>query len=251
MFDWKKLGTEAGVCFNATPSNVTFLNGPLQDGHEEMQVKQRAARPRRQKEEEAEEERPEDVQGHTERSADHLSAVKQNLTDVANALTKKVNRSYNKNKAKLAEVYGGEENIPEKLSKKNKKAGACGVELLFNPKSFTQTVENIFHYSFLVKQGSAGLAVKDEQNIADGVTIPGGPSVIYRDVNSTKHPPPRQSIVSLTMKDWRELIQAYGVKKSDVPHRTGSKFQHDTSATGPAEHEYEQWDEGSGGGEEE
>lgn len=248
VFDWKKLGIEAGVCFNAIPSNVTFLNGPLQDGQDEIQVKQRVARQPRQKvEEDAEEERPEDVKGHTARGADQLSAVQKNITAVAAALTKKVDRGYRKNKAKLVELYGSESDIPAKAKKKLKKnPGVCGVELLFNPKSFTQTVENIFHYSFLVKQGQAGLTIKNEQEIAEGMTIPGGPCVIYYKSDDNKaHPPPTQAIVSLTMKDWRDMIQAYEVEQSDVPHRTGSKFQHETSAIGPAQHDYEQSDVGS------
>jgi non-structural maintenance of chromosomes element 4 len=246
FFDWKKLGMEAGVCFNALPSNVTFLNGPLQDGQEEFLVKPRAAQTQRRRvEENVEEERPEDVDGHTARGADHLSAVQKNITDVAEALQKKVDRNFNRNKAKLKDLYGSSEDIPDKIRKKLKKnPDVCGVELLFNPKSFTQTVENIFHYSFLVKQGVAGLAVKNERKIADGVTLSAGPSVVYHKTDgATPNIPPKQAIVSLTMKDWRDLIQAYEVEKSDVPHRTGSKFQHDTSAIGLAKHDYEQSDE--------
>ncbi|KAG7357597.1 Nse4 C-terminal-domain containing protein [Nitzschia inconspicua] len=249
IFDWKKLGIEAGVCFNAIPSNVTFLNGPLQNGQDEFQVKQRAARvPRERVEEEVKEERPENVEGHTARGADQLSAVQKNITDVAEALTRKVNKGYRKNKAKLIELYGSESEVPGKVRKKLKRnPGVCGVELLFNPKSFTQTVENIFHYSFLVRKGEAGLSIKDEQHIADGMTLPAGPSVVYYNSEHGQKalPPPTQAIVSLTMKDWREMIRAYNVKKSDVPHRTGSKFQHETSATGPAQHDYQHSDEGS------
>jgi non-structural maintenance of chromosomes element 4 len=246
FFDWKKLGIEAGVCFNALPSNVTFLNGPLQDGQEEFQVQQRASRTQRQRaEENVEEERPEDVEGHTARGADHLSAVQKNITDVATTLQKKVDRTFNKNKAKLKELYGSLEDIPDKVKKKLKKnPDVCGVELLFNPKSFTQTVENIFHYSFLVKQGVAGLTIKKERKITDGVTLPAGPSVVYHKTDGGTLPvSPKQAILSLTMKDWRDMIQAYEVEKSDVPHRTGSKFQHDTSATGLAKHDYEQSDD--------
>lgn len=241
------MGLEAGVCFNAVPSYVTFLNGPLQDGQEEFQVKQRAARPRRQRvEEEAEEERPEDVEGHTARGADQLSAVQKNIMDVARALQRKVDNGFRKNKATLKELYGSMDQVPDKVRKKFKKnPDVCGVELLFNPKSFTQTVENIFHYSFLVKQGAAGLTIKNERKIDDGLTLPAGPSVIYYEKKDGQPapPPPRQAIVSLTMKDWREMIQAYEVDKSDVPHRIGSKFQHETSAIGPATHEYEHSDE--------
>ena len=33
LFNWKDLGIQVGVCFNSLPSNVNFLNGPLQGVH--------------------------------------------------------------------------------------------------------------------------------------------------------------------------------------------------------------------------
>jgi hypothetical protein len=226
---------QAGVCFNAAPSNVSFLNGPLLDGKEELHVKQRAKRPRVQISEEeknAKEERPEDIQGHTKRGADQLSAVEQNIEDVSTALKKKVNRTYVAHKKKLEEKYGSRENFPPKVAKKLRKHhGACAVELLFNPKSFTQTVENIFHYSFLVKKGTAQLDVRVPKVVDEGLVLDGGPIARYTSMDHQKaaNPPPRQAIVSLTMKDWRDMIKAYDVKKSDVPHREGSIHEKRTS----------------------
>ncbi|KAL3922940.1 MAG: hypothetical protein SGILL_001937 [Bacillariaceae sp.] len=241
-FDWKKLGEEAGVCFNAVPSNITFLNGPLQDGQEEVQVKQRAARPRRKHvEEDAEEEKPEDVKGHTERGSDQLGAVQRNMDDVSKSLKRKVNRDFHKVRDQLKEEFGSKEEIPDKAKKRHKKhPQTCGVELLFNPKSFTQTVENVFHYSFLVKRGVAELKIRNKEvKLSEDVSLPPGPVVTYKDIDGGDLLPARQAIVSLNMKDWREMIKAYDVKMSDVPHRTGSKFEHETSTTGPAHHEYE------------
>ena len=101
-------------------------------------------------------------------------------------------------------------------------------------------MENVFHYSFLVKKGEASLRVRNEQQLCDGVTLPGGPVAKYiKTENRDVHPTPKQAIVSLTMKDWRQIIQHYGIEKSNVPHRTGSKFEHTTSSQGPAQHVYE------------
>lgn len=234
FFNWHALGVQAGICFNAAPSNVSFLNGPLLDGKEELHVKQRAKRPRLQISEEeknAKEERPEDIQGHTKRGADQLSAVEQNIIDVSTALEKKVNRRYIAHKKKLKEKYGSQEKIPSKVAKKLKKHnGACAVELLFNPKSFTQTVENMFHYSFLVKQGTAQLDVRESKVVDEGLELDGGPIARYTTENQIQSQPPhRQAIVSLTMKDWRDMIKAYDVKESDVPHREGSIHEKRTS----------------------
>ena len=57
FFDWRALGVQAGICFNAVPSNVSFLNGPLLDGNEEIHAKKRAKYTRQKmSEEEANEE---------------------------------------------------------------------------------------------------------------------------------------------------------------------------------------------------
>ena len=239
---------EAGVCFNAVPSNITFLNGPLQDGNTEVRVKQVARRRPRQEEEHVEE-RPEDVQGHTARGADQLSAVQKNIKDIAAALQKKVNDSFRDRKNKLIEHFGGRDKIPKEVYKTFKKnQEVCYVELLFNPRSFTQTVENIFHYSFLVKHGQAHFKVrKKDIKLCDGLVLRAGPVVRHADPDDNGdgkgHPTPKQAVVGLTMKDWRDLIEAYGVTKSDVPHRTGSKFQRETNARAASQHEYEQSDE--------
>mmetsp|Transcript_13451 Transcript_13451/g.28188 ORF Transcript_13451/g.28188 Transcript_13451/m.28188 type:complete len:348 (-) Transcript_13451:2575-3618(-) len=225
-FDWKGLGDQAGVCFNAIPSQVSFLNGPLVDGKEEVNVKQRAKRIRNtQPESDAEEERPEDIKGHTARGANQLSAVKENIENVKIALKRKVDSTYFARKKAMIETYGGEDKIPERIKKKIKRnRDVNAIELLFNPKSFTQTVENLYHYSFLVKDGTATLDVR-ENKVLDkdsGVHLEGGPVVKYI-VKRNDPPPPRQAIVNLTMEDWKNLCDAYEVKSSGVPHREGGE----------------------------
>jgi len=224
-FDWSGLGIQAGVCFNAVPSQVSFLNGPLVDGNEEIQVKQRAKRVRNtQTESDAEEERPEDVKGHTARGEDQLSAIQKNMADVKHALEVKVDRNYNSKKRQLGRKYGGVDSIPERMKKKLKKHNdVCAIELLFNPKSFTQTVENMYHYSFLVKEGNGSLQVRDNKILDKdkGIQLEGGPVVKYiKSVNGDKVvSQPRQAVINLTMEDWKDLVEAYDVKSSDVPHR--------------------------------
>lgn len=224
-FDWAALGLEAGVCFNSIPSNVSFLNGPLQDG-QPVQVRQRMhRRQERVAEDNAREEKPEDVQGHTHKDADQLSAIEQSMMAMSKILKKKVDRKYRENKKRLSERYHGK--IPEPVKKKLKKHGVeiNAVQFLFNPNSFTQTVENIFHYSFLVKKGFASICVRERAFGDEGVVAEPGPLIKY--INETQKPPPRQEILSLTMKDWRDLCKAYNVSEGDLPHRSGSKHARD------------------------
>lgn len=134
-------------------------------------------------------------------------------------LHKKVDKRYNDQKRKLNEMYQGD--IPEEEKRKLKKFGAeiCATNYLFNPKSFTQTVENIFHYSFLVKKGTAALNIRKTGFGENGKP---GPVVKYV-VPKKSHPKNKQFVLNMTMKDYRDLLKAYEVTEGDLPHRTGSK----------------------------
>lgn len=220
-FDWSTFGTQAGTCFNAMPSKVSFLNGSL-TYVKEIKVQQRAKRARI-VEEDAQEEQPEDVRGHQDRNADQLSAIEVSLKSMQKTLKQTVFRTYHHNKKKLKDLYQGE--IPPGVDKKLKKRGVeiDAIRFLFNPASFTQTVENIFHYSFLVKEGVATLRTR-KKGIGDNFGnrgAPGGLACHYVE-DATSHPTNTQAIVSLSMQDWRDLIKAYNVKKGDLPYRTGS-----------------------------
>mmetsp|Transcript_4803 Transcript_4803/g.12203 ORF Transcript_4803/g.12203 Transcript_4803/m.12203 type:complete len:401 (+) Transcript_4803:119-1321(+) len=227
-FSWVTMGEEGGVLYNCIPSSVVFLSGPLRDGREEIQVKQRAKRQTRRVDDDVEEEKPEDVKGHTERGVDHLSAHEKNVDVVLKTLSKSFTKEY-KHKKQLIVEKTGEDEISSKARKRLKKgATLCAVNLLYNPRSFTQTVENMFHYSYLVKKGNAGLSVRNEDLEYDDVVIAeAGPRArpIDKKPDAGPHPAAKQSVVALTMKNWRDMVEAYGVEESQVPHRSGSKVK--------------------------
>jgi hypothetical protein len=204
VFDWKKLGAEVGVCFNALPSNVTFLAGPLDADYTPKPRKKQERQKRSSESDDEEEIKPEDVKNQ-EKDADKLSAVEQNIQTVSDVLSKKSNHE----RKRVQE----QTNLDDLEPAKRQRIGEIGaIEYLFNPKSFTQTVENLFHFSFLLKDGRACIYATDDK----GPMVQPQPQV-------AEHPPPRQSIISLNMRDWRRLTEAYQVDKSLVPHRTGSK----------------------------
>jgi len=213
FFDWAMLGKETGTCYNAVPSRVQFLGGPLVADFAPKERKQRAKRQKVESDDE-EEERPEEVRNQ-ETNADQLSAVERNFKVVRNTLKRKSKAAY---RAKFDEISALPEEEQRSARKKAKATAAetCAIKYMFNPKSFTQTVENMFHYSFLVKKGEAKMVVRD-----------GKPRVAAIPNDKTKQvPPAKQSVVSLNMRDWRRLCNAYKVKKSAIPHRTGSKQKH-------------------------
>jgi hypothetical protein len=220
-FDWELLGEAAGACFNAIPTDVCFLNGPLQK--DAPPVQRKVAQQRRvQPQEDAVEERPEDVQGHTEKDDNKLSAIEKSMHDMARELKNKVDNQYRENKRKLEQAYGKDKSaIPIDVQKKFKKYGVeiDAIQFLFNPRSFTQTVENIFHYSFLVKKGTGAIALRDEKGLhIEGIQTKPGLKIKY--VSEDKMAPvARQGILSLTMQDWRALCEAYQVEEGALPHR--------------------------------
>jgi hypothetical protein len=220
VFDWDLLGREVGSCFNTIPGNVVFFSGPIAAEYKPKERKQRT--PRAREEEEVEEEKPEEVK-KMEKDADNLSAVE---THIINIQKKLGERCREQALAKLAELESMDEGVhnDEELQtkkeriKQNENEEICAVKFLFDPKSFTQTVENIFHFSFLVKKGEAGIRVGPE----------GDPTVIYRRNQPTMIP--RQAIVPITMKDWKNMVESYGVTECDIPHRVSSKRQRTSSS---------------------
>ncbi len=98
-----------------------------------------------------------------------------------------------------------------------KKKKAPMLQLLLNPSSFTQSVENVFEYSFLVKTHSAVSIDED-----------GEAMVNLFDLSSKNDEPEakrtKQNVLSFNMKDWSEACYAYNLKSSEIPTRTGGHY---------------------------
>jgi hypothetical protein len=83
-----------------------------------------------------------------------------------------------------------------------------------NPKSFGQTVENLFYVSFLIKEGRAGLAYD-----SNGMPTLGRPEerrVAERQQAGVQR---NQAIFTLNFEVWEALVQNLGIEKSIIPHR--------------------------------
>lgn len=96
----------------------------------------------------------------------------------------------------------------------------CLVDLLFNKKSFTQTVENIFDFSFLVKAGEQSLELDKHEE----APVSGWPATITEDaqgnpdISSDKQKKNNQVIWSFSMKDWNKINKEIN-PKGLIPHR--------------------------------
>jgi hypothetical protein len=212
-FGWRMFGRQAGICFNALPSHVSYLYGPLDA---EYKVKERKKVERKKaavEEDEEEEQQPEDVDQTQKKESDgnELSAVESHMKVIYQTLKKrakeedvKAEKQEGEYKSKLLGEIDCDGDDKERIVGKKMKQYRAeaqkvnAVQNLFNPQSFTQTVENVFHFSFLVKMNQAAIEVRDAEKAKELGVEPG--PVIRPLRSSSDAPAPRQAIVSLNMK---------------------------------------------------
>ena len=215
-FGWKMFGFQTGICFNAVGSHVSFLYGPLDA---EYKVKERKKVERKQKqveqEEDVEEQQPEDVDQSQKKESDgnELSAVESHMNTINKTLIKRAKeeaaKASEREEEYVAKLSDEVEDGPEKekfIGKRVKKfqneaQKVNAVQNLFNPQSFTQTVENVFHFSFLIKANQASIEVRDAETAKEFRVEPGP---VIRPLKSSNIPDDgkklTQAIVSLNMK---------------------------------------------------
>ena len=231
-FDWKVLGTESGVCFNTVPSRVTFMIGPLENVKLPEKRKARVVRQKRAnvEEEELEEQKPEELASKKQKkNADQLSQAERNLKKMEKVLNKRCEQVAVENKAKYDEI---KEKDPDNAKIARLQLNERGQEIDFvqfcvNPHSFTQTVENIFNFSFLIKKGEAKITMRKPEPLGSSnennpLDLPVAGCFVSVGDPEYKNPA-TQCVIPLTMKDWRRLVASYELEKCDVPHRKGTK----------------------------
>jgi len=86
-------------------------------------------------------------------------------------------------------------------------------EFVINPDSYTQTVENMYDLSYLVKVSNAGIAM------TEGELPTVKPMVKPRKEIWEKGLMSSQCIFSITKRQWAELKHVLNIKKSFLPHR--------------------------------
>jgi len=82
-----------------------------------------------------------------------------------------------------------------------------------NPNSLSQTVENIFHSSFLLKDGRTKMTAEDD------IPHVGSNEVQQNDEDITEiEDKGLQSVLSFTMDDWKNWIKNYQIRKPAIKH---------------------------------
>ncbi|OWZ03199.1 hypothetical protein PHMEG_00025111, partial [Phytophthora megakarya] len=85
-------------------------------------------------------------------------------------------------------------------------------DMVINPKSFTQTVENLFDTSFLVRNSSAEVGIDEDTGL---------PYLYNHEGREEDNlPPSSQSIISITPAQWQQIARMTGRDEPLLGHRT-------------------------------
>lgn len=213
--NWDWLGRTACFRHNSRPSVSGFLLGPLSVQKRSRQQSQRRARER------IDPSRAVAPQELEEKDLDRQETS--NLTSMCSSINKLLARTQRVAEERVNEELSGipQEDITDELlhevMDKYRIADDGGVPLFhfcINPRSFGQSVENLFYISFLVRDGTVGISTDSKELPTLHAAKPYAPSEARRK-GIQKH----QAVFSLDFDTWRDLIEIYGIKESIIPHR--------------------------------
>lgn len=97
--------------------------------------------------------------------------------------------------------------------------GACGddginfFQFALNPDSFSDSVENMFYISFLVRDGK--VAIYDDEHGDPRLMLSEEPTDEDREAGLTR----RQIIIELDVDAWKSLVELYDVRRPMIPTR--------------------------------
>ena len=178
LLNWNLLGQALGTPFIREPPRIEFMCGPFSVEHV---VKEAAPRKKRVAEPELEkEQRPEEVTERMEKTADPQAKRCKEMGKVVQSRPKK------------SDLFS----------------------LVINQKSFSQTVENVFDFSFLLKAGAVGLKVND-----DGLPVVTATDVSLSDGNADNDKM-KTTVISLSMRDIEQIQAAYEMNEESQELKT-------------------------------
>ncbi|KAK1837074.1 Nse4 C-terminal-domain-containing protein [Podospora conica] len=96
-----------------------------------------------------------------------------------------------------------------------KNGGIDLMRFVVNPKSFGQTVENLFYVSFLIKEGRVKLSF-DDNGLPEIAPVRTGVGATAGSRNGAMR---HQAIMSIDYATWRDVIDAFDIKEPIIPHR--------------------------------
>ncbi|KAF2156724.1 hypothetical protein K461DRAFT_212532, partial [Myriangium duriaei CBS 260.36] len=212
ILDWAHLGTHACFPHNSRPSVPQFLLGPLSVQKRVRTITQRKAR---QQADTRPEVAPEQLR-REDLAAGETNTVRHACEQIKARLIAHCEKARSGVQAAIPDTEAvTDEDIADAL-RAHRITGTAGPNLfdfVTNPRSFGQTVENLFYVSFLIKEGEVGVEEDDD----------GQPTLVVisetvdaaRARKSTRH----QAIFGLDYATWQMCIEAFEIKEPLIPHR--------------------------------
>jgi non-structural maintenance of chromosomes element 4 len=220
QLNWAHLGRLACFPYNARPSVPSFLLGPLSAQKRTRQQTQRRAREARANPANAT--RPQEL---VEEDLEKQETA--NLTVICKEIERLLGRIQLKGWEACEKEQDEREDMTEDealemmLSHGISDDGCVPLfDFCVNPKSFGQTVENLFYISFLIKEGSVGLNF-------DGRGLPtlGCAGKEPAEGQHAKGSSRNQAVFALDFDVWEDIIESHGIKKSLIPHREEEMYE--------------------------
>ncbi|KAF2144313.1 uncharacterized protein K452DRAFT_350008 [Aplosporella prunicola CBS 121167] len=215
---WDVLGEQACFSTNRRPPVSGFLLGPLSVQKRVRATQtQRRARLRRdpQLEQRPESLEPEDLQ--RAENSNLMTLVKKNRERLGSVIEERMEKV----QEELERLYDDptedeQDDVLDKyrIIRNEDGAGIYLFEYVVNPRSFGQTVENLFYTSFLIREGSVQIG-EDRHGLP---TIwPAEPRSMneQRAQNITRH----QAVFSIDYPMWQQMVRLFEIDEAIIPHR--------------------------------
>ncbi len=229
MMNWGHLGRFACLPHSRRPALSGLLLGPLSVDRKVRRVTKRSApfRPNN-----LAETRPEIL------NIDNLAKKENDLTAICGKIFQQLQNIQEQVQEAVAEAIQDEMSDEEKIDIMHKHGlrRTGGIDLMrfvVNPKSFGQTVENIFYVSFLIRDGRIEIEYDEYDLPALGkfraLPMPETPTHTKETapVNREDHEdePARQgsakhqAVLSIDMQAWQDIVETLQIKEPMIEHR--------------------------------
>ena len=218
-FNWAHLGATACFQYNSRPCLTGFLLGPLSlQKRVRVQSQRRARQPRANL---ADAVRPAELTKEDLDSTDETANLTKICDGIAKLLIKVQYEGQVKVEAEVEDEEASDANV-QRIMHKHGIADDGGVPLMrfcVNPKSFGQTVENLFYVSFLIKEGAAGLNFDSRGLPTLHPHQPTAPQEA-QERGLTKN----QAVFAIDYETWDDIITSFDVEDSLIPHRQEEEY---------------------------
>ncbi|MCJ1257831.1 nuclear protein [Lignoscripta atroalba] len=210
--NWEWLGRKACFPNNLRPPVPGFLLGPLSVQKKVRRQTQR--RERLQKRDPRDAVRPEEL-----KAKDLEKVENSNLTTLCKNILELLSRKQVEGESKV-EREATEDMSDDQLRALMAKycitddGGLSFFHFVINPRSFGQTVENLFYISFLIRDGNVGIGKDSNMLPTLHVSQPRSSKEI-KDQAIQKH----QAIFHLDFPTWEDLIEVFEIKECMIPNR--------------------------------